>query len=84
MDRQILLEKILDVFKEEFEIIDPDPDNNLTEKYEFDSIDAIVLLEYIEKLLGSELTQEEKKQSMECRTINNIIDYIENIQKNRN
>jgi acyl carrier protein len=37
----------------------------------------------IENLLGSELTQEEKKQAMDIRTINQICDYIEAMAKAR-
>jgi len=83
MDRQTLIDKILTIFKEEFEIINPGLDDNLPEKYEFDSIDAIILLEHIEKLLGSTLIQEEKKQAMDYRTINQICNFIEHIQKDR-
>ncbi|NNL77303.1 MAG: acyl carrier protein, partial [Desulfobacterales bacterium] len=35
------------------------------------------LLREIEILLGSELTRAEKKNAMEIRTINQILDYIE-------
>jgi len=58
-------------------------DENLTEKYDFDSIDALELLSEIEALLGSELTREEKKASMDIRTINQICDYIELLAKKR-
>ena len=77
MSRNAIVNEILTVLKDEFEIINPDLNDNLTEKYEFDSIDAIALLEYMEKIIGSELTQEEKKQTLEIRTINHIVDYIE-------
>jgi acyl carrier protein len=36
-----------------------------------------------ENLLGSELTQEEKKRAMDIRTINQICDYIESLAKVR-
>jgi len=71
------------VFKEEFEIADPGLDENLTEKYDFDSIDALELLSEIETLLGTGLTREEKKVSMDIRTINQICDYIELLAKKR-
>jgi len=77
MSRDSIVIEILTILKEEFEILNPDLNDNLTEKYEFDSIDAIALLEYMEKIIGSELTQEEKKQTLEIRTINHIVDYIE-------
>ncbi len=84
MKRTVLIENILRIFKEEFDIIDPGLDDNLSEEFEFDSIDVIMLLEHLENLLGSKLTQEEKKQALNCRTINHMCDYIENVKKNIN
>lgn len=83
MTRNEITGEILKIFKEEFEITDPDLNDNLKEKYEFDSIDAIALLEYMEKIIGSQLTQEEKKQTLEIRTINQICDYIEEMMRKR-
>ncbi len=79
MTRQEIEREIKNIFQREFEIENPGMDDDLREKYEFDSIDAIELLLEIEKMLGSELTQEEKKQAMDIRTINQICDYIERI-----
>jgi hypothetical protein len=45
MTRDIIVDRILSILKEEFEIENPDLDENLTDTYEFDSIDAIALLE---------------------------------------
>jgi acyl carrier protein len=84
MTREFITGEIIKVFKEEFEIVNPDLDANLKEKYEFDSIDAIALLEYMEKMIGSPLTQEEKKQTLDIRTINQICDYVEEMIKKRN
>ena len=84
MTREEIVEKILEILKNEFEIVNPDLDINLTEEYEFDSIDAIALLENIEDFIASPLTQEEKKQAMEIRTINHICDFIESVLKKRN
>lgn len=83
MTRDEIQSKILEVFRGEFEIENPGLDDDLREKYEFDSIDALELLSEIEKFMGSELTQEEKKQSMEIRTINQICDYVELLAKER-
>ena len=83
MTRQEIVEKILAILKDEFEIADPGLDDNLTEKYEFDSIDAIALLEYVEDFIASPLTQEEKKQAMEIRSINQICDFIEDVMKKK-
>jgi acyl carrier protein len=83
MTRQEIEKEIKNIFLREFEVENPGMDDNLREAYGFDSIDAIELLLEIEKLLGFELTQEEKKQAMEIRTINQICDYIENIARLR-
>ncbi len=83
MTRQEIEREIKNIFQREFEIENPGMDDDLREKYEFDSIDAIELLLEIEKMLGSELTQEEKKQAMDIRTINQICDYIERIIQTR-
>jgi len=84
LTRETIQLKLMKIFEENFEIEDPGPDDDLREKYEFDSIDAIELLVEIENLLGFKLTQEEKKQAMEIRTINHIYDYMEKMQKGRN
>jgi len=55
----------------------------LRDAHEFDSIDAIELLREIEIMLDSELTQAEKKNAMEIRTINDILDYIELLSATR-
>ncbi len=83
MDRHEIVEKILALLREEFDIINPDLDANLTEKYEFDSIDAIALLEHVEDFIGLPLSQEEKKQAMEIRNINQICDFIEAVMKKK-
>lgn len=83
MTREFIVDEIKRIFKEEFEIDNPGLDDNLKDKYEFDSIDAIALLEYMEKMIGSPLTQEEKKQTLEIRTINQICDFIEEMTNKR-
>jgi acyl carrier protein len=83
MTRQEIEREIKNIFQREFEIENPGMDADLRETYEFDSIDAIELLLEIEKFLGSELSQEEKKQAMDIRTINQICDYIEIIIQTR-
>jgi len=79
MTRDEIQSEILRVFKEQFEITNPDLDENLREAYEFDSIDAIELLREIEILLETQLTRDEKKMAMDIRTINQILDYIESL-----
>jgi len=81
MTREEIVKKILTIFKEEFEIINPGLDDDLREVHEFDSIDAIELLIEIEYFLDAELTQDEKKAAMGIRTINDICDYIEALAK---
>ena len=77
MTRDEIKSEIIKIFSEQFEIENPGLDDDLRDTYEFDSIDAIELLREIEIMLGSELTQAEKKNAMEIRTINDILDYVE-------
>ena len=83
MTRQDIEKEVRAIFQREFEVENPEPDVNLREAYGFDSIDAIELLLEIEKFLGSELTQAEKKKAMDIRTLNQIIDYIEMLAEKR-
>ncbi len=83
MTRDEIKIKILTIFETEFEIANPDPDDNLTEEHDFDSIDALELLGEIEKMLGRELTRAEKKDAMEIRTINQICDYVVSLSQTR-
>jgi acyl carrier protein len=84
MTRQEIEREVKNVFQREFEIENPDMNADLRETYEFDSIDAIELLLAIENFLDTEISQEEKKQAISIRTINQICDYIEKIAKKRN
>ncbi len=79
MERDQIRTALLGIFKNRFQIIDPGLDENLRDAYEFDSIDAVELLHEIELMLGSKLTQAEKKSAMDIRTLNQIIDYIEGL-----
>ena len=83
MTRDGIQADIIKIFREQFEIDNPGLDEDLRDEYEFDSIDAIELLREIEVLLGSELTRAEKKNAMEIRTINQILDYIELLARSR-
>ncbi len=83
MTRQEIEREVKTIFQREFEIENPGMDDDLRETYEFDSIDAIELLLAIEVFLGYEITQEEKKQAINIRTINQICDYIETIAQTR-
>lgn len=84
MTRDEIKSEIIRIFSEQFEIENPGLDDDLREVYEFDSIDAIELLIEIEILLGSKLTRAEKRNAMEIRTINQILDYIELLAQTRN
>ena len=79
MTRKQIVPEIIRIFKEQFEIEAPGLDDDLRDVHEFDSIDAIELLREIEIMLNIELSQEEKKQAMDIRTINQICDYVETI-----
>ena len=83
MTRDEIKSEIIRIFREQFEIENPGLDDDLRDAHEFDSIDAIELLREIEIMLGSELTQAEKKNAMEIRTINHILDYIESLSAAR-
>jgi acyl carrier protein len=83
MTRTEIESEIVRIFREGFEIEHPEPDDNLRDKHQFDSIDAIELLVAIEKLLGSELTQAEKKRAMDIRTLRQVYDYVEMLAKKR-
>lgn len=83
MERHAIITAVLRIFAERFEIENPGLDDNLRDAYEFDSIDAVELLHEIEVLLGTRLTRAEKKNAMEIRTINQIVDYIETLPAGR-
>ena len=83
MARDKIKSEIIRIFSEQFEIENPGLDDDLRDAYEFDSIDAIELLREIEILLNSELTRAEKKNAMEIRTINQVLDYIELLTQSR-
>ena len=83
MERDVIKAAIIRIFEEKFEIVGPSADDNLRDAYEFDSIDAVELLHEIEILLDTRLTQAEKKNAMEIRTIHQIVDYIEALAHDR-
>ena len=83
MTRDALTEKILTILVQDFEFSQPKLDDNLRDDHGFDSIDAIELLGKIEIFLGFSFTREEKEKAMEIRTINDILDYLEMIQRER-
>ena len=74
MTRSALETALLRIFREQFEIDSPGLGDDLREVHGFDSIDAIELLREIEILLGTELSQEEKKSAMQVRSLNDICD----------
>lgn len=59
------------------------PGDNLRDVHGFDSIDAIELLAKLEKLLGFSISREEREGAMRIRTLADILDYIETLQKKR-
>jgi acyl carrier protein len=83
MERDAIKAAIIRIFDEKFEIVGPGADDNLRDAYEFDSIDAVELLHEIEILLDTRLTQAEKKNAMDIRTIKQIVDYIEALARDR-
>ncbi len=83
MTREKILSHLLTLFEENFEIEEPGLDDDLREQYEFDSIDAIEVLVEVEQFLEVKLSQEEKKQAMDIRTINGICDWVEGLSAAR-
>lgn len=79
MIRDELRDTILSILETDFEFEHPGLDDNLRDDHGFDSIDAIELLGKIEIMLGFSLSREEKEKAMGIRTINDILDYIEEI-----
>lgn len=77
MTRDEIRTWLLGIFAQRFEIQDPGMDDDLRAVHEFDSIDAIELLAAIEIRLGIRLSQDDKKDAMMIRTINQIVAYIE-------
>lgn len=78
MTRDEIMTKVLLFFQKEFEIVNPGLDDDLR-AMGFDSIDAIELLLEIERMLGSELTHEEKQRAMDIQTLNHVCDYIQSL-----
>ena len=76
MTREEIETKILSILEKDFEIKSPGMDDDLREKHEFDSIDALELLGDIEDMLGVSLSRDDKKLAMDIRTINQICDYV--------
>jgi acyl carrier protein len=84
MTRDDITAKILAILTEDFEFDQPGLNDNLRDDHGFDSIDAIELLGKIEMtILGFSLTREEKERAMGIRTINDIVNYIEEIKTSR-
>jgi acyl carrier protein len=83
MTREEIQKAILAIFADQFEIDNPGLEDDLREVHEFDSIDAIELLREIEILLGAQLTRDEKKAAMEIRTIDQIVDYVVDLDRGR-
>ncbi len=83
MTRDELEKKIVAILVDEFEFEKPGLTDNLRDDHGFDSIDAIELLAKIEAMIGFQLSRKEKEQAMSIRTINDILDYVESMQANK-
>lgn len=84
MTRDELHKEIVTILVDDFEFENPGITDNLRDDHGFDSIDAVELLGKIEILLGFSLTREEKMAAMEIRTIEDILDYIEEMSASKN
>lgn len=83
MTRDELKDKILSILIDDFEFEEPGLEDNLRDVHGFDSIDAIELLGKIEIILSFSIAREDKEKAMGIRTINDILDYVEELQKSR-
>lgn len=83
MTRAEFQQQILTILTEDFEFDNPGLDDNLRDDHGFDSIDAIELLGKLENILGFKLSRADKEKAMSIRTINDILDYMENLVKDR-
>ncbi len=77
MTRDEIEQKLLTVLREKFKIVDPDRHAVLSDKYELDSIDALEMLTDLEDRHGIVLTQAQKKELFEHRTIDAIVTCID-------
>ena len=80
MTRDEIKEKLLDILVNDFEFENPGLDDHLRDEHGFDSIDAIELLGKLEGILGFKLSRADKEKAMSIRTINDILDYIDELQ----
>ncbi len=79
MTRDEIASKVFAIVKENFEIEAPEMQDDLREKYKFDSIDAVELLVHVEHMIGRQLTQDEKRGAMGIRTVKDICDFVEGV-----
>ena len=83
MNRETIQAELNRIFRDQFEMEDLDPDDDLRAVHEFDSIDAIELLREIEIMLGTPLTRQEKKMAMDIQSFGQIVDYVETLADSR-
>ncbi|MBN2194743.1 MAG: acyl carrier protein [Polyangiaceae bacterium] len=81
MTREEIENVLLNVLAKKFKINKPDHDKNLFEHYDFDSIDALEMLEDLETRHGFRLSLDQKKQLFEHRSINQLTRYLETALK---
>ena len=81
MTREELQAQLTQILEQDFEFSNVAPGDNLRDVHGFDSIDAIELLAKLEKLLGFSISREEREGAMRIRTLADILDYIEALQK---
>ncbi|MCB2186714.1 MAG: acyl carrier protein [Deltaproteobacteria bacterium] len=79
MTPEVLEAYIREFLAREFEIIDPGRDENLPERYDFDSIDALELITALEDHFRVTLTVAQKKQLFQYRSIAGICGQLAEI-----
>ena len=83
MTRDEIQQHLLSTLERKFDIKAPDPLAPLGDKYGLDSIDALELLMDLEATHGIVLTQTEKKELFAHRTVESIVNYIDQAMKSR-
>jgi acyl carrier protein len=77
MTREQIEEILLKVLRERFHIENPDRHAVLSDAYDLDSIDALEMLTDLEDTHGIVLTQTQKKELFEHRTVDAIVGCID-------
>ena len=76
MDRRDLTDQIVEILSEEFQVIGPVLNEDLHLKYDFNDIDVLELIDYLESRNSWDIEEGVKRELMKCKTINELINMI--------